>query len=169
MSYAQQENAATVNDRYPIAEVSYDCKFTGSGNYDSIELIDSEDVAGFHHNKDYLNPFKVDDHIKKGELFDISNFTFIPPLFEFDLGKIFNPETGSFQLTIPFTEKIKLPAGEQIEIPFAFPSGIRLLAIILSYAGSNIFIEFCANRKIENHPLIWEQTVIAFNEIEFLV
>jgi len=41
-----------VNNSNPIATVSYDCKFTGSGDYDSIELIDSEDVAGFPQNKD---------------------------------------------------------------------------------------------------------------------
>lgn len=141
-------NSATESDSNPIAQVSYDCKFTGSGDYDSIELIDSEDVAGFPHNKDYLNPFKVDDLIKKGELFDVSTFIFIPPLFKFDFGKIFKPETGSFQLTIPFTEKIKVPVGAQIEIPLAFPYGIMLLATILSYVGSNVIIESGVNGKV---------------------
>ena len=44
-----------------------------------------------------------------------------------------------------------------------------LLATILSYDGANVIIEFGLNGKVENQPLIWEQTVIAFTGIEFLI
>ena len=162
-------NAATATDNFPKVAVSFDCKFDGSEQYDSIELIDSPHVSGFPHNKDYLNSFKVDDLISKGLLFDVSSFSFIPTLFNFDFCKFFKPETGSFQLTVPFHEKIKIPAWTQIEIPLAFPSGIILLATILSWGGANVVIEFSVDWKIDNQPLIWEQTVIVFNGIEFLV
>ncbi len=135
-------NAATAIDNFPKVAVSFDCKFDGSEQYDSIELIDSPHVSGFPHNKDYLNSFKVDDLISKGLLFDVSSFSFIPTFFNFDFCKFFKPETGSFQLAVPFPEKIKVPAWTQIEIPLAFPSGIILLATILSWGGANVVIEF---------------------------
>ena len=54
-------------------------------------------------------------------------------------------------------------------MPLAYPIGVTLIGKILSFLDHIITIEFAINGKVDNQPLIWEQTVISIEGVELFV
>ena len=140
------------------------------GEYTSIEISSSEDVAGLPTNSTLLNPLLTDEAIEDG-LTNVSLLTDIPSLLDISIEELtFDEEKGTFTMEIPFEEgTIQDKIGKTFEIPLAFPSGIMLVGTIQKFSGNMLTIEFSIGGKIENQPLIWEQTIIFIEGIECFV
>ena len=140
------------------------------GEYTSIEISSSDNVAGLPTNSTLLNPLFTDEAIENG-LTDVSILTYIPSLLDVSADELtFDEEKGTFTMEIPYTEEtIQEKIGKTFEIPLAFPWGIILIGKIIKFSGGMLTIEFAIDGKIENQPLIWEQTIISIEGVEWFV
>jgi len=140
------------------------------GEYTSIEISSSDNVAGLPTNSTLLNPLFTDEAIDNG-LTDVSILTYIPSLLDVSADELtFDEEKGTFTMEIPYTEEtIQEKIGKTFEIPLAFPWGIILIGKIIKFSGGMLTIEFAIDGKIENQPLIWEQTIISIEGVEWFV
>ena len=163
-----------VSDTAPIAPAAFKCSFADqvSGiDLDQVQIISSEGVAGLPFDFHYLNPYWIDLEIKARRLIDVSTITFIPSFPKIDKSDFnFTSDFSYFTWTIPFKETgLGIKVGDFFKFPLAFPTGTLMKVIILSLDGENMKLKFEIQGKIENKPLIWEQTVISFNGIEIFI
>ena len=140
------------------------------GEYTSIEISSSDNVAGLPTNSTLLNPLLTDEAIENG-LINVSILTYVPSLLDIRADELtFDEEKGTFTMEIPFEEgTIQDKIGKTFEIPLAFPTGIMLVGTIKKFSGNMLTIEFSIGGKIENQPLIWEQTIVSIEGVEWFV
>ena len=155
-----------------IAPAPFKCEFKNKDltGFDSIQLISSESVAGLPTNSTLLNPKLTDDAISKGLLPDFSKVTIIPPLVEISKKNFENVEDkGIFDMTINIEKTDNLKKGQKFNIPLAFPSGVILICTITNIQDNTVTINCKIDGKVQNKPLIIEQTSIVVGGVELFV
>ena len=155
---------------YPV---SFNCGMGDGfevGEYTSLEIASSDDIAGLPNDETLLNPNKTDEAIANGELADLSEAP-VPTYFEITEAPEIDTTQGTFNMQIPISEGIQLDFSKfkTFRFPLAFPSGVWIIGHILGIENWVLNIDFLINGKIENQPLIWEQNVISINGQELFV
>ena len=170
---AIKDGANPKDTKAALFPLSFECslpKETALDGYTSIEIDSSDDVAGLPTNSTLLNPALMDIAIANGEFKDAANAA-VPTMVEIEEGDLkFDLKKGTFPFTVPFSGEFDFEiVGKTFEIPLAYPSGVMLIGNILKFLNHILSIEFAINGKIENQPLIWEQTVISIEGVELFV
>ena len=154
--------------------VSFKCLFPEeevTSEVTSLQIISSEHVAGLPTDEKLLNPLLVDESITKGEIKEVSNNVAIPSYITIEDEDIeFNVEKGEFNMTFPFSGgDIEGKIGKTFPIYLLSPAGVWLMGTIKKFINSMLIVEFAINGKIENQPLMWEQTIINVEGEELFV
>ena len=155
---------------YPV---SFNCGMGDGfevGEYTSLEIASSDDIAGLPSDETLLNPNKTDEAIANGELADLSEAP-VPTYFEITEAPEIDTTQGTFNMQIPISEGIQLDFSKfkTFRFPLAFPRGVWIIGHILGIENWVLNIDFLINGKIEDQPLIWEQNVISINGQELFV
>ena len=154
--------------------VSFKCLFPEeevTSEVTSLQIISSEYVAGLPTEEKLLNPLLVDEAITSGEIEEVSNsITNSSYITIKDESIEFNLEKGEFNMTFPFSEAdIEGKIGKTFTIYLLSPAGVWLMGTIKKFISSMLIVEFAINGKIENQPLMWEQTIISIEGKELFV
>ena len=170
---AIKDGANPKDTKAALFPLSFECslpKETALDGYTSIEIDSSDDVAGLPTNSTLLNPALMDIAIENGEFKDAEDAT-VPTVVEIEEGNIkIDLKKGTFPFTVPFSGELDFDiVGKTFEMPLAYPIGVTLIGKILSFLNHIITIEFEINGKVDNQPLIWEQTVISIDGVELFV
>jgi len=170
---AIKDGANPKDTKAALFPLSFECslpKETALDGYTSIEIDSSDDVAGLPTNSTLLNPALMDIAIANGEFKDAANAA-VPTMVEIEEGDLkFDLKKGTFPFTVPFSGELDFDiVGKTFEMPLAYPIGVTLIGKILSFLDHIITIEFAINGKVDNQPLIWEQTVISIEGVELFV
>ena len=158
-----------------IAPIKFECKLP-EGEFDSIEIAYTNFVGGLPIDETLLNPFKTDEAIKNGTLNDLSNAT-APQLLDFGDEPIenrFNAEEASegiIKLTLPLggIDKTLIKVGKSFEIFFTYPNDVYILFFIDAITGDAFTLKGFIFGKLDNQPLVFEQTVVSIDGVELFV
>ena len=159
-----------------IAPIKFECKLP-EGEFDSIEIAYTNFVGGLPIDETLLNPFKTDEAIKNGTLFDLSNAT-APQLLDFGDEPIenrFNAEKASsegiIKLTLPLggIDKTLIKVGKSFEIFFTYPNNVFITFYIDAITGDAFTLKGFIFGKLDNQPLVFEQTVVSIDGVELFV
>ena len=158
-----------------IAPIKFECKLP-EGEFDSIEIAYTNFVGGLPIDETLLNPFKTDEAIKNGTLIDLSNVT-APQLLDFGDEPIenrFNAEEASegiIKLTLPLggIDKTLIKVGKSFEIFFTYPNNVFITFYIDAITGDAFTLKGFIFGKLDNQPLVFEQTVVSIDGVELFV
>ena len=158
-----------------IAPIQFECKLP-EGEFDSIEIAYTNFVGGLPIDETLLNPFKTDEAIKNGTLIDLSNET-APQLLDFGDEPIenrFNAEEASegiIKLTLPLggIDKTLIKVGKSFEIFFTYPNNVFITFYIDAITGDAFTLKGFIFGKLDNQPLVFEQTVVSIDGVELFV
>ena len=158
-----------------IAPIKFECKLP-EGEFDSIEIAYTNYVGGLPIDETLLNPFKTDEAIKNGTLIDLSNAT-APQLLDFGDEPIenrFNAEEASegiIKLTLPLggIDKTLIKVGKSFEIFFTYPNNVFITFYIDAITGDAFTLKGFIFGKLDNQPLVFEQTVVSIDGVELFV
>jgi hypothetical protein len=158
-----------------IAPIKFECKLP-EGEFDSIEIAYTNFVGGLPIDETLLNPFKTDEAIKNGTLIDLSNET-APQLLDFGDEPIenrFNDEEASegiIKLTLPLggIDKTLIKVGKSFEIFFTYPNNVSITFYIDAITGDAFTLKGFIFGKLDNQPLVFEQTVVSIDGVELFV
>ena len=158
-----------------IAPIKFECKLP-EGEFDSIEIAYTNFVGGLPIDETLLNPFKTDEAIKNGTLIDLSNAT-APQLLDFGDEPIenrFNAEEASegiIKLTLPLggIDKTLIKVGKSFEIFFTYPNNVFITFYIDAITGDAFTLKGFIFGKLDNQPLVFEQTVVSIDGVELFV
>ena len=170
-----EANCTIVNpvivDTSGIMPAAFGCKFEPLEqiDYESIEIGSSDYVAGLPANKTLLNPHLVDEAIGQGLLPNITEGTEAVKIVEEPKVNFDSIDTGKFELIITSLNIGENLKGEQFNLSPAYPSWIVIIFTIGDVVDSKVTIQGEIKGKIENEPLIFEQTVITVNGTELFV
>ena len=170
-----EANCTIVNpvivDTSGIMQAAFECKFEPLEqiDYESIEIGSSDYVAGLPANKTLLNPHLVDEAIGQGLLPNITEGTEAIEIVEEPKVNFDSIDTGKFELIITSLNIGENLKGEQFNLSPAYPSWIVIIFTIGDVVDSKVTIQGEIKGKIENEPLIFEQTVITVNGTELFV
>ena len=170
-----EANCTIVNpvivDTSGIMQAAFECKFEPLEqiDYESIEIGSSDYVAGLPANKTLLNPHLVDEAIGQGLLPNITEGTEAIEIVEEPKVNFDSIDTGKFELIITSLNIGENLKGEQFSLSLAYPSWIVIIFTIGDVVDSKVTIQGEIKGKIENEPLIFEQTVISVNGTELFV
>ena len=170
-----EANCTIVNpvivDTSGIMQAAFECKFEPLEqiDYESIEIGSSDYVAGLPANKTLLNPHLVDEAIGQGLLPNITEGTEAIEIVEEPKVNFDSIDTGKFELIITSLNIGENLKGEQFSLSLAYPSWIVIIFTIGDVVDSKVTIQGEIKGKIENEPLIFEQTVITVNGTELFV
>ena len=170
-----EANCTIVNqvivDTSGIMPAAFECKFEPLEqiDYESIEIGSSDYVAGLPANKTLLNPHLVDEAIGQGLLPNITEGTEAIEIVEEPKVNFDSIDTGKFELIITSLNIGENLKGEQFNLSPAYPSWIVIIFTIGDVVDSKVTIQGEIKGKIENEPLIFEQTVITVNGTELFV
>ena len=158
-----------------IAPIQFECKLPEL-EFDSIEIAYTNYVGGLPMDKTLLNPFKTDEAIKNGTLIDLSNVP-APQLLDFGDEPIenrFNAEEASegiIKLTLPLggIDKTLIKVGKSFEIFFTYPNNVFITFYIDAITGDAFTLKGFIFGKLDNQPLVFEQTVVSIDGVELFV
>ena len=158
-----------------IAPIKFECKLP-EGEFDSIEIAYTNFVGGLPIDETLLNPFKTDEAIKNGTLIDLSNAT-APQLLDFGDEPIenrFNAEEASegiIKLTLPLggIDKTLIKVGKTFKIFFTYPNNVFITFYIDAITGDAFTLKGFIFGKLDNQPLVFEQTVVSIDGVELFV
>ena len=158
-----------------IAPIQFECKLPEL-EFDSIEIAYTNYVGGLPMDKTLLNPFKTDEAIKNGTLIDLSNVP-APQLLDFGdelIENRFNDEEASegiIKLTLPLggIDKTLIKVGKSFEIFFTYPNNVFITFYIDAITGDAFTLKGFIFGKLDNQPLVFEQTVVSIDGVELFV
>ena len=153
-----------------IAAVIFNCPVDEDVQY--LDIISSEYVAGLPTNPTLLNPSSTDQAISEGKLKDKSSSD-PPPLLKRD-DKVINYDDtskGILKLTFPLgnLNKEKIKVGNYFEFHSKYPMGVSIKFIIDGITNTSFTLRGEINGKLDNQPLVFEQSIIALDEEEVFV
>ena len=156
-----------------IAAVRFKCDFADiKTKFDSIEIGYTDFVGGLPEDDTRLNHAKTDEAIKNGNLTDLSNAE--PPQMlklganPFDVG---DASKGIMKLTLPLggIDKTYIKEGKTFTINFAYPNGVYIKFYIDSILGDIFTLKGYIFGKVDNQPLVFEQTAVSIDGVELFV
>ena len=150
--------------------VSYQCALPEDVEYDSIEILSSDEIAGLPEDETLLNPNKTQEAIEEGTLkVNVTNPDF-PKMLSIGGEPEFNYlyiKEGFLTFTInDIVPNLKL--GQKFLIPLNYPGGIFLEGSIMEIGEKSFIIKLCVLGKVEGQELYIEQMTILSPEGEEL-
>ena len=153
-----------------LGSVSFNCEIPDE--VESIDIYSSEFVAGLPTNSTFLNPSLMDSAIEAGLLEDLSK-NGPPQLVEIEESAIDYDDVseGLLEITLPLGSLNKdiIKKDKTFEIFFKYPFGVYIAFNIESVTDTTFTLLGEIHGKIENQPLVFEQSIITIDGVEAFV
>ena len=145
-----------------LVQANYLCKVEDTGNYDSLRLNSSDDVAGLPSDEALRNPNITDLAIADNELKDCSKDSSVPPVFTVESIDNSTAETeGIFIIKGTFDKEPNV--ADKLEFPLTYPEGITLLCTVKEGG-----LECKPDAKV-NDTIVMEQTIMSKGADELFI
>ena len=153
-----------------IVAVTFNCPVDEDAQY--LDIISSKYVVGLPKDPTLLNPSSTDLAFSEGKSKDKSSSD-LPALLKID-DKAFNYDDtnkGILEFTLPLgnLKNDKIKVDNYFEFYFKYPMGVPLKFIIVGIVDTSFTLRGEINGKLDNQPLVFEQSIIAIDEEEVFV
>ena len=145
-----------------LVQANYLCKVEDTGNYDSLRLNSSDDVAGLPSDEALRNPNITDLAIADNELKDCAKDSSVPPVFTVESIDNSTAETeGIFIINGTFDKEPNV--ADKLEFPLTYPEGVTLQCTVIEGG-----LECKPDAKV-NDTIVMEQTIMSKGADELFI
>ena len=145
-----------------LVQANYLCKVEDTGNYDSLRLNSSDDVAGLPSDEALRNPNITDLAIADNELKDCAKDSSVPPVFTVESIDNSTAETeGIFIINGTFDKEPNV--ADKLEFPLTYPEGVTLQCTVEEGKLK------CKPDAKVNDTIVMEQTIMSKGADELFI